>query len=186
MLVDHQIGIQEFLVLSEKDLIEIGIDKIGIRKKILEAIADIHKRDWEKSSLPQITPRDKSKGIYLSVIDATSIMANISSHTKYINSNITFINKQIKEKPELLKLGTDAATVKLLGTFSRNAHENMKICNQSLVNLRATLNKYENINEYQNADLVEKPYRNKYSNFKTLIFVASPLIIFGIGIYYRS
>merc|ERR1711881_238105 len=66
----HQVGIQEFLVLNEENLVEIGVSNVGIRKKILDAIADINKRDWENSSLPQVKSKDKSRGIYLSVTDA--------------------------------------------------------------------------------------------------------------------
>jgi len=40
--------------------------QIGIRKKISESIIDIHRKDWEKSSLPKISPKDKENGIYLS------------------------------------------------------------------------------------------------------------------------
>ena len=63
---EHRIDLQEFLLLNEADLITIGIEKVGLRKKMLEVIVDMHKREWEKSSVPKITPRDKQQGIYLS------------------------------------------------------------------------------------------------------------------------
>ena len=63
---EHRVDLQEFLQLNEADLIAMGIGKVGLRKKMLDVIVDMHKREWEKSSVPKITPRDKQQGIYLS------------------------------------------------------------------------------------------------------------------------
>ena len=46
---NHQVDLPEFLLLDEDDLIKIGVEKVGLRKKILDVIADMHKRQWEKS-----------------------------------------------------------------------------------------------------------------------------------------
>jgi ankyrin repeat/SAM/basic leucine zipper domain-containing protein 1 len=61
----HNVDLQEFLQLGETDLVEIGVHQVGLRKKMMDAIAEMHKRQWEKSSLPRITPKEKQKGIYL-------------------------------------------------------------------------------------------------------------------------
>ena len=46
----HGVTLEHFLALNETDLEKIGVDKVGIRKKMLTAIAEIHKRSWEKTS----------------------------------------------------------------------------------------------------------------------------------------
>ena len=74
---EHNIDLAEFLVLNEEDLVEIGIDKVGVRKRLLTVIADMNKREWEKSSLPKINPRHKQSGIYISLPDAILIIGSI-------------------------------------------------------------------------------------------------------------
>ena len=74
---EHNIDLAEFLVLNEVDLVEIGVDKVGVRKRLLTVIADMNKREWEKSSLPKINPRHKQRGIYISLPDAILIIGSI-------------------------------------------------------------------------------------------------------------
>ena len=38
-----------------------GIDQIGVRKKILDGIHTVHKRDWEKESLPSVKNNKKMR-----------------------------------------------------------------------------------------------------------------------------
>ena len=178
----HQVGIQEFLVLNEEDLVEIGVSNVGVRKKILEAIADINKRDWENSSLPQVKSKDKSRGIYLSVTDATCIMANISNHLNYINTNVVFIDKQINSKPELLKLGTDTASVQLLASHLEKTKGNMMICSKSINKLQLSLRKHENQKEYENADTLKK-YEKPY--LPRIALVTASLVTLGAVVFYR-
>ena len=180
----HQVGIQEFLVLNEDDLVQIGVSNVGVRKKILEAIADINKRDWENSSLPQVKSKDKSRGIYLSVVDATCIMANISNHLNYINTNVAFIDKQINSKPELLKLGTDTASVQLLASHLVKTKGNMMICNKSINKLQLSLRKYENQKEFENVDTF-KIYEKPKPYIPRIALVTASLVIVGAVVFYR-
>ena len=54
---------------SETDLIELGIDSIGVRKRILEGQVETHKRIWEKQSLHSVSFMDKLAGLRLDRID---------------------------------------------------------------------------------------------------------------------
>ena len=76
----HGVTLDYFLALNESDLEKIGVDKVGVRKKMLTAISEIHKRNWEKTSLPVIKTVDKQKGIYYTCPDAVLMIANISDH----------------------------------------------------------------------------------------------------------
>ena len=40
-----------------------GIDQIGVRKKILDGIHTVHKRDWEKQSLPSVNNNKKMRSV---------------------------------------------------------------------------------------------------------------------------
>lgn len=60
----HRVDLFQFLCLSEDDLKEIGVDSVGVRKSILQALSELSKQEWTKSSLPTIKLKDKQKGIY--------------------------------------------------------------------------------------------------------------------------
>ena len=110
--------------------------------------------------------------------------ANISNHFKYVNSNITFINKQIKEKQQLLKLGTDTASVELLTTFSKNASTNLNLCQKTLKTLNTTLQD-RTIQATKSADLIDVTPKSKIT--KWVVIVSSSLMIFGgIRLFYRK
>ena len=110
--------------------------------------------------------------------------ANISNHFKYINSNITFINKQIKEKQQLLKLGTDTASVELLTTFSKNASTNLNLCQKTLKTLNTTLQD-RTIQATKSADLIDVTPKSKIT--KWVVIVSSSLMIFGgIRLLYKK
>ena len=51
---EHQVEFSSLLRFTEEDLEKLGITKMGVRKKIIEAIHEIHKKEWEKSSLSNI------------------------------------------------------------------------------------------------------------------------------------
>ena len=87
----NRVNLTEFLLLNESDLINIGVEKVGLRKKILDVIADMHKRQWEKSSVPKITPRDKQNGIFLSAPDGALLIASVGQHLKLLNANVEFL-----------------------------------------------------------------------------------------------
>ena len=110
--------------------------------------------------------------------------ANISNHFKYVNSNITFINKQIKEKQQLLKLGTDTASVELLTTFSKNASTNLNLCQKTLKTLNTTLQD-RTIQATKSADLIDVTPKSKIT--KWVVIVSSSLMIFGgIRLLYKK
>lgn len=108
---NHKVGLSEFLLLTEADLIQMGIDQVGSRKKMLEGQAEIHKQAWEKPSMPRLGMEDKKVGLMLSCPDATAIMANISQHTRYLTANVGFIRAQLTNHGQrLLQVGGDLVT----------------------------------------------------------------------------
>jgi len=52
-----------------------GIDQIGIRKKILDTIRDTHKKNWETSSLASLQYNKKIR--YYDVINCVSYLVKV-------------------------------------------------------------------------------------------------------------
>lgn len=142
----------------------IGVKEVGVRKKLLTVIADMNKREWEKSSVPKINPRHKQKGIYLSLPDAVLIVGSISRHLKFIGQNVEFVHRQIRDKPEILEIGSEVSSVQDLDQFLLETKRNLRDCEYRLNSLRGILN-----------------CTKKGGNRKKLV-IAIPLI--SIGIYY--
>ena len=61
----------------------------------MDSISTVHKRDWEKSGLPRITPRDKQRGIFLTAPDCVAMAANIAGHLKFLGANVGWVEKLI-------------------------------------------------------------------------------------------
>ncbi len=60
--------------------------KVGVRKTLLENIADLHKTPWQPGSLPGVTLRDKQRGIYLNCPDCVSMVFNIEKHATLLRA----------------------------------------------------------------------------------------------------
>jgi len=137
----HRVNLTEFLLLNESDLINIGVEKVGLRKRILDVIADMHKRQWEKSSVPKIPPRDKQNGIFLSAPDGALLIASVGQHLKLLNANVEFLARHIREKPEMLKLGTDVATITDISKFTQESRQNLFLLNRTIEKLEVAVSK---------------------------------------------
>jgi len=172
----HRVNLTEFLLLDESDLINIGVEKVGLRKKILDVIADMHKRQWEKSSVPKITPRDKQNGIFLSAPDGALLIASVGQHLKLLNANVEFLARHIREKPEMLKLGTDVATITDIAKFTQESRQNLLVLNRTIGKLEVAVSK--EVGENDNFP-IDSPYsdRNLTRNLKR----RKLSVIFGIG-----
>ncbi len=75
----HKMELNHFLACNEKDLEELGIDKIGLRKSLINAISDMTKKDFEKSSMPRISFKDKQNGVYVSATGITGFCFELST-----------------------------------------------------------------------------------------------------------
>lgn len=54
----HQIEFKDLLLFNEEDLEKMGITVLGIKLKLLEAIKEVHKRSWDKTSLSSLKQKE--------------------------------------------------------------------------------------------------------------------------------
>ncbi|XP_029646477.1 ankyrin repeat, SAM and basic leucine zipper domain-containing protein 1 [Octopus sinensis] len=124
---EHNITFNQLLTLTEDDLEKIGIQQIGSRKKLVEAIRAVHQMEWETSSLMKIH-YDQS----ITCSDATAMLANISKHALYMTSTIVYIGKQIELHPCIVEETNDT---RLLEKFLHYSSHSMKNVNTLLIQL---------------------------------------------------
>ncbi len=183
----HQIDLAEFLLLDEPALIAVGVDKVGLRKKMLDAIADMQKRQWEKSSVPKVLPRDKQSGIYLYAPDAALIIASVSRHMKFLSANIEYINRNIRDKPQFLQYGCDVATIGDIAKFTRESQENLSVLNKTIVKLDSLVSRQVGNAKNYPLDSTEESAVPKKRKDLALIFALSVISFLGIyAIYFRE
>ncbi|CAL4062181.1 unnamed protein product, partial [Meganyctiphanes norvegica] len=111
----HQISFEQFLRLNEKDLETMGVEALGHRKTIVEAIKEIHKKDWQTSSLPSI-----KKMTHITVFTKIRILISVRHKLKTIHQAINYIIYKLRPPSLLVKVGTplDLTTLKNLCTHT--------------------------------------------------------------------
>ena len=183
----HQVDLTEFLLLNESDLVEIGVAKVGLRKKMLDVIADMHKRQWEKSSVPKVQPRDKQNGIYFSAPDGALLISTVGHHLKLLNANVEFLARHIREKPQMLQLGNDVASIEDIARCTLESRQKLLVLNRTMEKLEGVvLNKVDNKDNFPkdsyNCHAVSKRRLSKLST----VIVTSFAAIFSLVYYLKS
>ena len=179
----HQVDLTEFLLLNESDLVEIGVAKVGLRKKMLDVIADMHKRQWEKSSVPKVQPRDKQNGIYFSAPDGALLISTVGHHLKLLNANVEFLARHIREKPQMLQLGNDVASIEDIARFTLESRQKLLVLNRTMEKLEGVvLNKVDNKDNFPkdsyNCHAVPKRRLSKLSTVIVTSFAAVVSLVY--------
>ena len=146
---------------------------------MLTAISEIHKRNWEKTSLPIIKTIDKQKGIYYTCPDAVLMISNISDHFKYIRANVEHLGKNISNCPELLRIGQEIASLSDLIKKVNASKLSIEATGKEIVRLQRQLEELKNDSRFKPVDLLndETLKRNTTSRFTKLIVVS--IVVFG-------
>merc|ERR1719270_811317 len=180
----HHVDLTEFLLLNETDLIEIGVEKVGLRKKMLDVIADMHKRQWEKSSVPKIQPRDKQNGIFLSAPDGALLISSVGHQLKLLNANVEFLTRHIRDKPQMLQLGNDVASIEDIAKFTIESRQKLSLLSRTMEKLeKAVMKKVVDKNNYP-LDYVGTSKKGKITTLS--VIVTSFVAVFSIVYYLRS
>ena len=92
LLQQHKLEFKDLLKLTEDEMIEVGITQLGVRKKLLESIRQVHTTEWDTSAL---TRDQMSK---LTTLEMSAVVANVAKHLQIIDCSVKYINKHLHAK----------------------------------------------------------------------------------------
>ena len=121
------VGLEEFLLLREEELESLGAG-LGARKRLVTAQAELHRRDWERGSLPRLPLADRRDGLMVTAPDVAAMLANIKQHGRLMRASLGYLRQQALQHrlrlaevggdlvpPDQLLLGAGAAAAELRG-----------------------------------------------------------------------
>ncbi|XP_005100599.1 ankyrin repeat, SAM and basic leucine zipper domain-containing protein 1 [Aplysia californica] len=128
------IDLNLLLTLTEQDLISAGVSQVGARKKILDAVQTIHKKDWEPSCLVSIHYNKR-----ITCADAVAMVANSSKHVRYIASTMMYVKGQLRKHPDSITQSTDRVSPAQLLRHAEDAARNAATLQQELRTIQREL-----------------------------------------------
>ncbi|XP_052073142.1 ankyrin repeat, SAM and basic leucine zipper domain-containing protein 1-like isoform X1 [Mytilus californianus] len=162
------------LQMTDEDLIKMGIHQIGVRKKILDGIRTVHKKEWETTSLQQVQYNKQ-----ISCAESIAMVANISKHCKYIGSTTGYIRDQILKNPEILDV-QDGTGPELLLQHTDDTMKNVQSLYTELQKLNRTLNLQLKRKDFNPPDLVT--LKKKKSGFRKRRLISVCCVTFIVGL----
>ncbi|PAA80555.1 hypothetical protein BOX15_Mlig003500g5 [Macrostomum lignano] len=82
----HSLTFVDLLTTTDSALEKIGVRQVGVRRRILEAVRQLHRRPWRDSSMPQLaTGRPPAAADYL------AILANLHRHLEFMNATLKYL-----------------------------------------------------------------------------------------------
>ncbi|XP_071960396.1 ankyrin repeat, SAM and basic leucine zipper domain-containing protein 1-like [Antedon mediterranea] len=139
------------LQMTEGDLEKVGIKELGVRKKILKSLHEIHKKKWEPGSVR--TPNSK----ILSCRESIDILENINKHISYISSTINYVRRNLQDHSSLVSEKVDNKLVERLSTETSDSLVKVKGLHTELKQLNRHVSEVTCNTDMVAADLVEAP-----------------------------
>jgi len=164
---EHKLTFDEFLNLTEKELDQMGITQVGVRTKILDAIREVHKKEWDVASLRSMERHS------LSAPDTTVILANVSKHLTFIRSSVTYVQKHLNTVNEPLEFVQDVTTAEGMELFSKEAVEAVESLNKELQTVNTQISQIKSKISNTAPDLIadERPHSAQHLSHGSLIFL---------------
>ncbi|CAH1782951.1 unnamed protein product [Owenia fusiformis] len=181
LFTDHQITFEAFLLMDEDALIKLGVEKMGVRKKILDAILDSHKAEWKQSSI--INPGMAPKSSYNRTItcqDAVAMVSNINNHVTYITSSIAYIERTLKKNPKLLHGAQEGKGGQQLHHFTVDTMTHTKTLYDELGKLRHNVSRILEKEDLNPTDLLQYKERHKRRNYRLSVVLTGTLLVAGL------
>ncbi|KZS11155.1 Ankyrin repeat [Daphnia magna] len=164
---EHKMNYDSFLLMDDGDLDRMGISQVGYRTRLLNAVKEIHTKEWERGSLPAI---QYSK--YLSCPEATALVGNLAIHGRYMLASVAYLRDQIQRRPRILQLGMETASVHALSAQTQYAIKQISELQSQLKFLKLYLDKVQDKAEFVPADLITE--RNGYRDKRDRSFWRRP------------
>ena len=83
----NSLGPAEFLLLREEGLESLGAG-LGARKRLVAAQAELHRRDWDRGSLPRLPLADRRDGLMVTAPEVAAMRANIPQHGRLMRASL--------------------------------------------------------------------------------------------------
>ena len=178
---DHRIGVEEFLMMSDTDFASLGIEKVGVIKRLLVGQAEMHKAEWSKTSLPSLNADYMREGLTLNMLTATGMMANISQHARYIKTSVSYIRAQLQDHGDrLLSAGGDIVTPKQFVQQVQSCELHINVLIKEIELLRKDLQKYPVTKQQERVDGVSDISRSY--RFPWFLVVSGTVGCLGLAI----
>ncbi|XP_060084371.1 ankyrin repeat, SAM and basic leucine zipper domain-containing protein 1-like [Ylistrum balloti] len=172
----QQVDFATFLRMSDDDLIKMGIHQLGVRKKILDGIHVVHRKEWQNTSIPSVQAKN------ISCADSVAMVANICKHIKYISSTVGFIREQISSQPQFLE-NQDGTSPSQILSHCQDTSRNVSDLEKEIQLLNRQVKKIVDSNYYDPPDKVKKVRIRKYKLNLRRVFVIG-LCVSSIGIVF--
>lgn len=170
---ERELTFKNLLTMNEKELEEIGINRLGVRKRIIREINTIHKVKWQMSSLPRLANQQN-----ITSFDIISVMANAKKQLSYIEATIVYLRQQIKEE-KMMETEDAHTNANYLIRETENCLKNSKLLANELKFLKNYLDKIKGNVEYNTSDLIKEMIPSKYKSWQ---FVSKFLFFATMGI----
>lgn len=165
---EHKMTFEEFLNLTEKELDQMGITQVGVRTKILDSIREVHKKEWDMSSLQLMEKH------VLSAPEVTVILANVSRHLAFVRSSVSYVQKHLNTIKEPLEFVQDVTEAEGMEMYSKEAVDNVESLNEELKTVKTRISKIKCKVSNTAPDLItdEKPQGTQYSSRSGFLLLA--------------
>lgn len=90
----HKIDLAGFLRLTAGELAAMGISEVGVQRRLLTAIAEMHRKAWQPTSLAPLSAEP-----FISLVDATSMLGNVNKHVTFLEATLAFLRQQLESSP---------------------------------------------------------------------------------------
>ncbi|XP_023225582.1 ankyrin repeat, SAM and basic leucine zipper domain-containing protein 1-like [Centruroides sculpturatus] len=176
---DRNLTFKDLLIMREKDLEDIGVKKVGVRKRILKGINTVHRVEWQTSSLPQLAKQNA-----ITCFDFFTVLTNAQKHISYIEATVTYLRKTVQNYPKILKIQNNQTSRHHLINETECCLKNLQLLSTELKTFSKHLDKIKDNVEYHTSDLIEIiPHRCKSWQFASKILAIA--IISTIGIWWK-
>lgn len=165
---EHKVTFDGFLSLTEKELDQMGITQVGVRTKILDAIREVHKKEWDMTSLQAMEKHS------LSAPEVTVILANVSKHLTFMRSSVSYVQKHLNSINEPLEFVQDVTEAEGMVMYSVEADEAVQSLSNELSAVKTQISQINSKVTNTAPDLIadQKPQSSQPSSRGGLALVA--------------
>ena len=129
---EHQITFSVLLSMTDADLQQVGVAQVGTRKKIMDAILGIHKREW---AMPRTGEIYGSGGV-LSSAEAVVVISHLAKHVQYVRGTVQVLLASAEKNGDMFDPRLEQAQARQLLSEIRQAGSDVDALQADVKSLR--------------------------------------------------